>query len=133
MDINIYIGEQIKKLRERKNVTQTELAEHLKITPQALSRYERGERKIPPHIMILISEYLETPITNFFPTNEEEKTVFIPVYEKFTSKKPSTYIEIPVSWIDESEKLCAVRVKGNTILYKKEDQEYFIFEKGVIK
>ena len=40
--MNFTIGENIKKLRNQKNVTQEKLAESLGVTPQAISRWESG-------------------------------------------------------------------------------------------
>jgi transcriptional regulator with XRE-family HTH domain len=40
---NINIGENIKNLRKRKDITQEELAEHLGISYQSISKWERGD------------------------------------------------------------------------------------------
>ena len=40
--MSITIGENIKKLRKQRNITQEILAEHLAVTPQAISRWESG-------------------------------------------------------------------------------------------
>ena len=39
---NMYIGEMIRQYRERKEITQKDLAEELNVTPQAVSRWENG-------------------------------------------------------------------------------------------
>ena len=41
--MNINIGENIKNLRKRKDITQEELAEHLGISFQSISKWERGD------------------------------------------------------------------------------------------
>ena len=41
--MNINIGENIKNLRKRRNITQEELAEHLGISFQSVSKWERGD------------------------------------------------------------------------------------------
>ena len=38
----MYIGEMIRQYRERKEITQKDLAEKLNVTPQAVSRWENG-------------------------------------------------------------------------------------------
>jgi transcriptional regulator with XRE-family HTH domain len=42
-DVMIYLGENLKKYRVLKNLTQEEVAEHLSITPQSVSKWERAE------------------------------------------------------------------------------------------
>ena len=41
--MNINIGENIKNLRKRKDITQEELAEYLGISFQSISKWERGD------------------------------------------------------------------------------------------
>jgi len=40
--MNLKIGEKIKQLREKNNVTQNKMAEYLGITEQAISRWENS-------------------------------------------------------------------------------------------
>ena len=40
--MKILISENLKKLREEKGLTQSELAEELSVTPQSVSRWEKG-------------------------------------------------------------------------------------------
>ena len=60
--MNINIGENIKNLRKRKNITQEELAEHLGISFQSISKWERGEGL--PDITILpeLADFFNTSI-----------------------------------------------------------------------
>ena len=39
----LYLSENLKKYRIKKNLTQEEVAEYLGITPQSVSKWERGE------------------------------------------------------------------------------------------
>ena len=41
--MKLYIGENLKRLRNEKNVTQDTLAEYLGVTYQAVSRWENGQ------------------------------------------------------------------------------------------
>lgn len=44
LDFNKRLGEQIRKIRKEKNLTQAALAALMNIDPQNISSYERGER-----------------------------------------------------------------------------------------
>ena len=62
--MNIKIGEKIKSLRRKADVTQDKLADYLGITPQAISRWESGG--VYPDIEIIPS------IANFFNVTTDE-------------------------------------------------------------
>ena len=62
--MNMYIGENIKRLRREKNVTQEKLSEHLSISCQAISKWERGETY--PDITLII------PIASYFSVSTDE-------------------------------------------------------------
>jgi transcriptional regulator with XRE-family HTH domain len=62
--MNIYIGENIKRLRKEKNITQEKLAEHLTISCQAISKWERGESF--PDITLVI------PVASYFGVSTDE-------------------------------------------------------------
>ena len=62
--MNLSINENIKKLRKDKNITQEKLAEHLSVSIQAVSKWERGET-FPDITMIL-------PIASYFGVSTDE-------------------------------------------------------------
>lgn len=62
--MNIYIGENIKRLRREKNITQEKLAEHLNVSTQAVSKWERNET-YPDITMIL-------PLAGYFGISTDE-------------------------------------------------------------
>lgn len=67
------IGNQIKQLRQRRGVTQENLAEHLGVTPQAVSKWERGVAT--PDIAMLpeISAYFGVTIDALFAISDETR------------------------------------------------------------
>mgnify|MGYP003309854458 CR=1 FL=1 len=67
MNVNEYVGEKIKKNRLKKNVTQQELAEYLKVSTQAISRYELGSRKTDNDVLFKLANYFKISINDFFP------------------------------------------------------------------
>ena len=52
MNINIEVGNRIKSFRTKQNLTQSEIADALQISPQAVSRWENGENL--PDISLLV-------------------------------------------------------------------------------
>ena len=62
--MNIYINENIRKLRREKNITQEKLAEHLNVSTQAVSKWERNE-SFPDMTMII-------PIASYFGISTDE-------------------------------------------------------------
>lgn len=53
------IGEAIKRARERKGLTQKQLAEMLYVDPSLVCRWEKGQREIPLVTMVQLMEILE--------------------------------------------------------------------------
>ncbi|MBQ8370329.1 MAG: helix-turn-helix transcriptional regulator [Clostridia bacterium] len=62
--MNLYISENIRRLRRAKNITQERLAEHLGISTQAVSKWERGETY--PDITLVI------PLASYFGVTTDE-------------------------------------------------------------
>ena len=60
------IGENIKKLRAEKGVTQEQLAEHLFITYQSVSKWENGVTAPDLHLIPEIAAYFEVPVDELF-------------------------------------------------------------------
>lgn len=58
----MYRENNIKKIREEKNVTAKQIAEYLGITMQAVNQYEKGLRSPSLITLVKISEFLEVPI-----------------------------------------------------------------------
>lgn len=63
------IGENIKKLRSEKQVTQEQLAEHLCISYQAVSKWENNVTTPDIFLLPAIAEYFEVPIDELFKVN----------------------------------------------------------------
>lgn len=61
------IGMRIKVIRERKGVSQKDLARWIGISPSYLSQLESGERNIDAHLLAKIGESLKVSIESFFP------------------------------------------------------------------
>lgn len=67
------IGNQIKSLRQRRGITQEAMAQHLGVTPQAISKWERGAAT--PDIALLpdISAYFGVTIDELFSLSDDTR------------------------------------------------------------
>jgi transcriptional regulator with XRE-family HTH domain len=54
---DIRIGINLKNIRESKNLTQTEIAYVLKVTPQQIAKYESGKNRISASNLYKLSRY----------------------------------------------------------------------------
>ncbi len=59
---NYEVGKQIYKQRKSLNLTQKELGEKLYISPQAISKWEKGETLPDTNILLLLADVLETSV-----------------------------------------------------------------------
>ncbi len=72
---NIKVGETIQSLRKAKNITQNDLGERLNVSPQAVSKWERGETLPDTAILPDLASVLETTI-DFILTGGEKVLKF---------------------------------------------------------
>ena len=74
-EVNSYIGERIKNLRNRNGLTQQELADRTELTKGFISQLERGQVSASMVTLFDIIECLGSTPADFF-RREEEKVVF---------------------------------------------------------
>lgn len=72
-ELTLYVANQIKKMREFRNMNQQELAERLNTTKQTVSRYENGQRKANQDVLFELSHIFGCNINDFFPKNKENE------------------------------------------------------------
>ena len=75
-EIPKYVGEKIKFFRTTKNITQQELAEHLKTTSQTVSRYENGVLEANQDVLFSLADYFQVSIDDFFPERNIKNNIF---------------------------------------------------------
>lgn len=95
--MTVYLGENIKKMRKTKNITQEVLAEYLGVTFQSVSNWERGESY--PDITMLpdIARFFNTTIDDLMGMNENIKQQkideYLRLYDKLKTKDTSFIFE----------------------------------------
>lgn len=65
-NIDRHLGARLRKLRRRKGVSASDLAEAIGSSQQQVSRYENGENKLAAAQLYRIAQSLDTPIGWFF-------------------------------------------------------------------
>lgn len=147
MDTNKYIGEQIRRLRMKQNITQEELAEYLNTTAQTVSRYEIGDRKTNNDILFQLADFFKVSINEFFPPLQFDNAkivelstdnVKIPVLGKIPAGIPFEaiedqyaidYEEIPRSWLNGGKQFFALKLDGDSMEPEYKDNDVIIFQK----
>lgn len=71
--MNIYLGENIKRLRRKKNITQETLAEFLGVTFQSVSRWERGEGYPDITLLIPLARFFGVTVDSLLNTDKTER------------------------------------------------------------
>ena len=89
MDLQKYIGSQIRTLRNGRGIDMDRLAELLDTTKQSISRYERGDRQVNQDMLFRLSEIFGVGIDYFFPT--KDNIVKLPTQSNYE------YMPIPVA------------------------------------
>lgn len=64
-DIDVRIGERVRKIREMRGMSQTELADILDVSFQQFQKYEKGQNRLSFTSVLILNHALETPITEF--------------------------------------------------------------------
>jgi transcriptional regulator with XRE-family HTH domain len=72
-EISVFIGKQIRQLREAKKISQQELGNLLNYSPMAISYFEAGTREIKNSDLKKIAEFFKVQFASFFPA---ETTLF---------------------------------------------------------
>ncbi|RHW49697.1 transcriptional regulator [Bombilactobacillus bombi] len=67
MELNRFVGNRIRQLREKHSMTQDQLANKLNTTRQTISRYETGDRKTNQDILFKLSKIFGVSVNSFFP------------------------------------------------------------------
>lgn len=144
MNINKYIGTNIRKFRELKNLTQDDLAEYLNTTSQTVSRYELGDRKTNLDILFKLAEYFKVSINDFFPplifdnatiNDVISNTLQIPVLGTIKAGIPIEaqedvleFVNIPIEWTKGNKTFFCLKISGDSMYPKYNENDIVIFE-----
>jgi len=76
-EVNVVIGQRMRKARIKLNMPGREMAVKLGITPQQIYKYENGENNIPNHKISTICKFLDISPDELFGWKKKEKTPYL--------------------------------------------------------
>lgn len=93
-EIDIKIGDRIKKLRKNLGLSQIDLAEKISLSFQQIQKYEKGQTKITVDRLQQISEALNVSIRSFFAEDVMPQQVSSPILEYGSDKSEGRYPQL---------------------------------------
>lgn len=97
------LGEIIKNLRLKYNITQAELASYLGVTPKAVSFYELGQREPSNEMLVALAKKFNVTIDFLLGIEKPKKTIFVLSQSEESFLKKYRQLDI-----DEQEELEAI-------------------------
>jgi len=64
--LEVLIGRNLRRARERRNLSQTKLGDAFGITFQQIQKYESGKNRISASLLFRAARVLNVPISHFF-------------------------------------------------------------------
>lgn len=113
----------LKDIRQKRNLTITELAEKVHVTPAAISQYESQKRQPTIDIVRELADALQTTTdkllgrepTNVEPVDINKNLVRIPIYGKIPAGTPIEMID--ESYVDDYIEMDAKLLRGSTVYF----------------
>ena len=84
--MTVYIGENIKRLRQKKGITQETLAQFLGVTFQSVSKWERGESYPDVAMLLAIASFFDVTTDELLGVDKSKQEEKINEYLEFYSK-----------------------------------------------
>jgi transcriptional regulator with XRE-family HTH domain len=94
-DLDIQLGQNLKRIRKYRLISQSRLADQLGITFQQIQKYEAGTNRISASRLVAIARILNTNILDFLATNDADLTAGDPLFDEEALKLISLFRAIP--------------------------------------
>jgi len=105
-------GKNLRKLREERNITQKELAEHLGVTGRTIGYYESSDRFPPPETINRIADFFNVSIDWLF-GRTNVRIPIVKVTEKFNGNYEANSSENDLISLKELQEFINQKRKGN--------------------
>lgn len=149
-NINKFTGAKIKQLREKHNMSQTDLARKLKLTRQSVSRYENGDRRTNQDLLFELADIFQVSIDEFFPERKKKSTGITTIYDKlqpprqenvlnYAEKQLKKQTKENITFLNEyKEKVpmkcvhaCAAGITGETLYDDLIEEDVYFYEEDI--
>lgn len=102
--LNKFTGNKIKILREKNNMSQTDLANKLGLTRQSVSRYENGERKTNQDLLFELADIFNISIDDLFPDRNKKPAKITTIYNQLTPPRQQNVLKYAEKQLEEQER-----------------------------
>jgi len=141
-----FLNNNVKYLRNEKNISQQKLADEIGVDRSTISRIENGEIETTIDNAIKIADVLNVPLNDLVSKNlqfdnaeyiDTYDVVQIPVFGTIKAGIPiesqsdiTEYVEIPKSWIKGGKKFFGLKISGDSMYPKYDENDIVIFEQN---
>ena len=66
--VDQHVGRRIRGKRRALGLSEAAVAKALEIEPRQIEAYERATERVPPELLARLSEFMQVPLSYFFPT-----------------------------------------------------------------
>lgn len=98
--IYVEIGKQIFKARDRKGMTQEQLAEKISLKRTSITNIEKGKQQLLVHTLIDIAEKLEVEVSSLIPNVSEKES--IQIKDDKIQVKTDKYPKKSLNWVNSA-------------------------------
>lgn len=141
-----FLNNNVKYLRNEKNISQQRLADEIGVDRSTISRIENGEIETTIDNAIKIADVLNVPLNVLVSKNlqfdnaeyvDTSDVIQIPVFGTIKAGIPiesqndiTEYVEIPKSWVKGGKKFFGLKISGDSMFPKYDENDIVIFQQN---
>ena len=126
--MNLNIAENIKRLRMENSLTQAELADDLSVSPQAISRWEKGQAYPDIELLVKVADYFNVTVDELMGRKEEATNSLTKKYQSLYAQYYNGGAKdenMLMQLCDMLEKLCEFEPQKYIAVYFKLSKKLF--------
>lgn len=138
MNISEKVGERIRAVREKRQLTSTGLAEKIGMSRQLITNWEKGRRLPTLESIISLSDTLNAPVTYLLGISDSleepiERKLSVRDLDGFNGNIGIDNISVPTQFIDKSSEYIVVRMIDDSMedVFRKNDLALIMLEQSL--